>query len=175
MLLLQPQARATPRLPNSTFHPFHLASMSKPSERHYSEGLLIFRQHRTIPGFVPAIQIGSIMIKRIRRIGKRPAPAGAPPTRAASTGKQPASKVATPTEPAPKAARGSADWFDLITRRFGLPGALACQIVEDLDDLRPYWPILLPLLFWVVTSTYRHERSLFLAEKAARSQAARSE
>lgn len=115
------------------------------------------------------------MIKRIRRIGKRPAPTSAAATRAAPTGKQPASQAATPAEPAPKVARGSADSFDLITRRFGLPGALARQIVEDLDDLRPYWPILLPLLFWVVTSTYRRERALFLAEKAARSQAAPSE
>jgi len=34
---------------------------------------------------------------------------------------------------------------------------------ENLRDLRPWWPVLLPLLLWVGWRTYRRERAAVLA------------
>ena len=49
--------------------------------------------------------------------------------------------------------------------RFGLPGALVRQIIADFEDLRPWWPILIPVLVYVAVTTYRRERAEVLAAR----------
>jgi hypothetical protein len=85
------------------------------------------------------------MRQRIFKSGKTPTPPPAvPPAPAASFRTQP---------------------LDLVLARFGLPGALVRQIAADFQDLRPWWPILIPVMIYVAITTYRRERAQVLAAK----------
>jgi hypothetical protein len=92
------------------------------------------------------------MLSRIRNLGKRSAPAAPPDAPAAAAPDTPIS--AFRTEP-----------IDLVLGRFGLPGALVRQILADLEELRPWWPILLPIMIYVAATTYRRERAEVLAAR----------
>lgn len=89
------------------------------------------------------------MMSRIRNLRQRPSPA-------------------TPAPEAPPEAPLSAfrtEPIDLVLGRFGLPGALVRQILADLEELRPWWPILLPVVIYVAATTYRRERAEVLAAR----------
>lgn len=91
------------------------------------------------------------MMSRIRNLRQRPAPAAPAP----ETPEAPLS--AFRTEP-----------IDLVLGRFGLPGALVRQILADLEELRPWWPILLPIVIYVAATTYRRERAEVLAARISK-------
>jgi hypothetical protein len=55
-----------------------------------------------------------------------------------------------------------------LLARLGAPALLAAQAVEDFRSLRPWWPILIPLLIWEARRTYIRERCKVLAERRAR-------
>ncbi len=80
------------------------------------------------------------MLKRIQSIRKKPE---APPP--------------PPPKPHP---------LDAALGRLGLPGVVIRQFVHDFQDLRPYWPILIPLMILVGVRTYRRERALVIAARA---------
>jgi hypothetical protein len=86
------------------------------------------------------------MRQRIEKLRKKPTPPPpvAPPAPAASFRTQP---------------------LDLVLARIGLPGALVRQIAADFQDLRPWWPILIPVAIYVAITTYRRERAQVLAAK----------
>jgi hypothetical protein len=63
----------------------------------------------------------------------------------------------------PAAAPGPAD---LLAEILNLPLLAPVRLFwEALDDMRPWWPILLPLLAWVGWRTYRRERASVLARR----------
>jgi hypothetical protein len=45
-----------------------------------------------------------------------------------------------------------------------LPIAPARLFWDNLDEMRPWWPVLLPLLAWVGWRTYRRERAALLEQ-----------
>jgi hypothetical protein len=68
---------------------------------------------------------------------------------------------------APPAPEPKPQPLDSVLGRFGLPGVLIRQGIADFQELRPWWPIVIPLLLWVAVRTYRRERKLFLSERRA--------
>ncbi len=73
-------------------------------------------------------------------------------------------------EPAPTPAPVTQASFrdqslDLMLGRFGLPGVLVRQALADFKDLRPWWPILIPVLLYIAVTTYRRERAEVLAAR----------
>ena len=58
--------------------------------------------------------------------------------------------------------------LEQVLARFGMPGMLVLQALEDFQVLRPWWPILIPLLIWEARRTYIRERRIVLAERRAR-------
>jgi hypothetical protein len=67
--------------------------------------------------------------------------------------------------PAPAKASFRTQPLDLVLDRIGLPGALVRQIIADFQDLRPWWPILIPVMVYVAITTYRRERAIVLAAR----------
>ena len=64
----------------------------------------------------------------------------------------------------PSAAPGPAD---MLTEILNLPVLAPVRLFwEALDDMRPWWPLLLPLLAWVGWRTYRRERTRVLARRS---------
>lgn len=86
------------------------------------------------------------MLQRVRNIRKKPEP---PP-------------AAPPAKPHP---------LDRALSRLGLPGVLIRQALADFQELRPWWPILIPAIVIVAVRTYRSERALI---RAAQSQSPHS-
>jgi hypothetical protein len=89
------------------------------------------------------------LLRRIQALRRPPAPAQQP---------------AAPAPEAPNAAFRT-EPIDLLLSRVGLPGALVRQILADLEDLRPWWPIILPIALYVAATTYRRERAEVLAAR----------
>lgn len=58
--------------------------------------------------------------------------------------------------------------LDIVLQRMGLPGVITRQIIIDFQELRPYWPILIPLMIIVAVRSYRRERAIILAARHAR-------
>ena len=64
----------------------------------------------------------------------------------------------------PDAAPGPAE---MLTQILDLPLLAPVRIFwENLNEMRPWWPILLPLLAWVGWRTYRRERARVLARRS---------
>ncbi|MDZ4718828.1 MAG: hypothetical protein SH847_10295 [Roseiflexaceae bacterium] len=85
------------------------------------------------------------MLQRARNLRKKPQPPAAPPPK-----------------PHP---------LDSVLGRLGLPGVIIRQFLADFQELRPWWPILIPTIVVVALRTYRRERALI---RAARSQSPHS-
>lgn len=68
-------------------------------------------------------------------------------------------------EPAPPPPPPSGP-FDSLVVALGLPVTIARQFWLDFLKLRPWWPILIPIMIWVARRTYQRERALFLEERA---------
>jgi hypothetical protein len=81
------------------------------------------------------------MLNRVRHLRRKPAP----------------------PEPAPKEHP-----LDAALNRLGLPGAVARGFLHDFQELRPWWPIVIPLMIWVGMRTYRRERALVLAKRSSK-------
>ncbi len=59
---------------------------------------------------------------------------------------------------------------NVLTEFWNLPVLAPVRLFwEALDDMRPWWPILLPLLAWVGWGSYRRERSRVLARRTSAS------
>ena len=71
-----------------------------------------------------------------------------------------------PRAQAPAPAQEKTSPLDSALARLGLPGVLIRQGISDFMALRPWWPVLIPLLIWVAMRTYRRERELFLIERS---------
>jgi hypothetical protein len=67
----------------------------------------------------------------------------------------------------PDAAPGPAD---MLAQVLDLPLLAPVRIFwESLNEMRPWWPVLLPLLIWVGWRTYRRERAKVLAKRGSAS------
>ena len=57
---------------------------------------------------------------------------------------------------------------DMLAQALDLPLLAPVRIFwENLNEMRPWWPILLPLLAWVGWRTYWHERARVLNRRDA--------
>ncbi len=74
---------------------------------------------------------------------------------------------ATPTPPPapPTAPPTQLGMIEQTLTRFGLPGVLITKAIEDFQSLRPWWPILIPILLWEARKTYIRERRAVLAQR----------
>jgi hypothetical protein len=70
--------------------------------------------------------------------------------------------------PLPEPPEQAPGWKELVDQTLSAPMFQPARLfILVLNDMRPWWPVLLPLLLWVFWSKYRGERARFLAERGA--------
>ncbi len=61
--------------------------------------------------------------------------------------------------PLPEPPAESPAQLSFVEQALALPQLVPLRLFWDnLQELRPWWPVLLPLLLWVAVRTYRRER-----------------
>jgi hypothetical protein len=66
--------------------------------------------------------------------------------------------------PLPEPPDQAEDWKGMIDQLLSAPLFQPVRLfILTLNDMRPWWPVLLPLLLWVFASRYRSERARVLA------------
>jgi hypothetical protein len=70
------------------------------------------------------------------------------------------------TKPLPAPPDQAPGLRSTVDQLFSSPMFLPARLFSDtLLDMRPWWPVLIPLLLLVFTRRYRRERARFLAER----------
>jgi len=65
--------------------------------------------------------------------------------------------ITGPLPEPPEATQGS---LSLLEQALAMPQLVPIRLFWDsLRELRPWWPVLLPLMLWVGVRTYRRERA----------------
>ena len=68
------------------------------------------------------------------------------------------------TRPLPEPPAEASASQSLIQGALDMPQLLPARLFWDnLSELRPWWPVLLPLMLWVGVRTYRRERAALRA------------
>jgi len=64
------------------------------------------------------------------------------------------------TRPLPEPPEESLSRLSLVQQALAMPQLMPLRLFWDnLHELRPWWPVLLPLMLWVGVRTYRRERA----------------
>jgi hypothetical protein len=72
------------------------------------------------------------------------------------------------TRPLPEMPSEAPGIRSVVDQALATPQLLPARLFyESLNEMRPWWPVLVPLLLWVFWSRYRRERAKVLAEQAA--------
>jgi hypothetical protein len=66
--------------------------------------------------------------------------------------------------PLPEPPEQTEDWKSMVDQLLSAPLFQPVRLfILALNDMRPWWPVLLPLLAWIFVSRYRSERARVLA------------
>jgi hypothetical protein len=72
------------------------------------------------------------------------------------------------TRPLPAPPSEAPGLQSVVDQALATPQFLPVRLFwNNLNELRPWWPVLAPLLLWMFWRKYRRERARFLAEQSA--------
>jgi hypothetical protein len=77
-----------------------------------------------------------------------------------------------PAQPLPPSAPPTEDFQTVLRQNLDQMPLLRVvkSYLDELTDMRDWWPLVLPLLLWIGWRTYRKERQQVLQERYARAQ-----
>ena len=73
------------------------------------------------------------------------------------------------TRPLPEPPSDAAGLKSMVDQALASPQLLPARLFwENLNEMRPWWPILAPLLAWVFWRKYQREHAKYMVERAER-------